>query len=299
MPVRCCLLLSALLGLFVLGVGGCAGVSSQVLQITEPDVQANIRSIVSASVGNDARYHWGAYYKRNSAGTCLRMAVSGKDLFLVWADGQTSRVTVPSPNVWLDDNNVVQAWKTRDVKFPESEYVLRDGTVILSTCTTFNMVPSGRFFVLAKYAHDERRGVISNVYSTSAPLVPILRMDQELELFEKGGLLYVFYWQDPDRFGPLFAHIYDPRDSAPMVCRATVRIKPPSWLFRCIFPVDLSPFADEVLLINGRDELGSKYYIFNFTTRKMRSIGRVKSNEALFLADPLIARLAAGRASSR
>jgi len=223
------------------------------------------------------------------------MAIGPRELLLVCSDGQTSRITVPSPSVWLDNDNAVQAWVNAEVRFPHSEYRLRDGTIIRGLYTTFNMVPSGRFFIVVTYTHDQRGTVISCIYSNAEPRKPILRIEEDAALFEKADMLYVFRWAKPGARGHLRVDIYQTQNAV-LEHKQMLEIKSPSWLFPNLCPIDVSPFDDEVVLLNGRDEFGSKYYIFNFATGKTRYLGPVRS-KALFLSEPLVERISPTRSA--
>jgi len=135
---------------------------------------------------------WNAGVDRNSNGTYLRVSDLKSNYRVVMScDGALSRIELPSPSTWLDDDNKVVAWRDElgIVHF-------RNGYTEKTQIARYRSFdPSGNFFW--RDTVDGKLGV----FSTKNPEKPVLIFDANfLRLFFKEGELHVFAWKHESFF---------------------------------------------------------------------------------------------------
>jgi hypothetical protein len=167
-------------------------------------------------------------------------------------------------SVWLDQKNQVVAWIKKGVLHYSTSSIDQKPELMLSVKNK-----DGGYFVRSL---PSRKVAIFSLESPDSPLaVADVPGTGLLRIFSKGKKLYLFDYKKEDV--PLMGYVFLKKGSA-LLKIEEIEIPRPHPSPVPFYVEDLSPWSDEILLIDGHDwPIMSKWYIFNLATREMKKLG--------------------------
>ena len=222
------------------------------------------------SIGYSKEY--GRDIRRNSNGDSL-IFFSRKDkkAVVVSCDGEIKKIDLPGSRAWINDQLEIIAWSE------EKEIFFASGLRQNGFLNMYGDDPGGKYFLgRPRWYPDKPMGELTQIYSINnpgSPLCEIRMKDPNSRIFVKNEKI-ILIGKAPENANILMCYFFGGQEGK-LIKVDEKKIIRPQEATSPFNVVDINPWGDEILVVDGRDfPLRSKWYIFHLETQQMEYIGK-------------------------